>query len=101
MQNRADLQALFEEILESPNVYFQPPDSKRLDYDCIVYSLSNRRERRANNKVYKHEIAYTVTVIYRNPDSELPRKISELPMCSFDRAYKANNLNHEVFTLYW
>ena len=23
MQNRADLQALFEEILESPNVYFQ------------------------------------------------------------------------------
>lgn len=101
MSNRTDLQALFECILESQNVYFQPPESKKLEYDCIVYSISNRDNRHANNKVYKQDIAYNVVVIYRNPDSELPVKISRLPKCRFDRHYTSNNLNHDVFTLYW
>lgn len=101
MRNRADLQTLFESILESPNVYFQPPDGMRLEYDCIIYDLSNRDNRHANNSVYKQNVAYKVTVIYRNPDSDLPTKISKLPLCNFDRSYKADNLNHEVFTLYW
>ena len=101
MANRLDLQALFEETLESPNVYFQPPPSKHIEYDAIVYSVSNRRVRRANNSAYKHETAYEVIVIYRNPDSELPQKIASLPMCSFDRHYTADNLNHDVFTMYW
>lgn len=101
MSNRTDLQALFEEILESPNVYFQPPENKRIEYDCIIYSVSNRDIRHANNNPYKHDVAYQVIVIYKNPDSDLPKKISSLPTCRFDRSYKKDNLNHEVFTLYW
>lgn len=101
MSTRTDLQALFEDILESSNVYFQPPESKKLEYDCIVYSVSNRDARHANNNVYKQDIAYEVVVIYRNPDSDLPRKIASLPKCRFDRHYTADNLNHDVFTLYW
>ena len=101
MSNRADLQALFEDILESPNAYFQPPESKKLEYDCIVYSVSNRDTRHANNNAYKQDIAYQVVVIYRNPDSDLPKKISSLPKCRFSRHYTADNLNHDVFTLYW
>lgn len=101
MHNRADLQTLFETILESPNVYFQPPDGMRLEYDCIIYSISNRDTRHANNNAYKQDVAYQVVVIYKNPDSELPKKISMLPKCRFDRSYKKDNLNHEVFTLYW
>lgn len=101
MADRLELQALFESILESPNAYFQPPESKKLEYDCIVYSISNRDARHANNNVYKQDIAYEVVVIYRNPDSELPGKIAKLPLCDFSRHYTANNLNHDVFTLYW
>lgn len=101
MSNRADLQALFEYILESPNVYFQPPESKKLEYDCIVYSVSDRRNRHASNNAYKHDIAYEVVVIYKNPDSELPGKIAKLPLCDFSRHYTSDNLNHDVFTLYW
>ena len=101
MRDRADLQTLFENILESQNVYFQPPDGMRIEYDAIIYDLSNRDNRHANDSIYKQDIAYEVIVIYRNPDSDLPKKISQLPTCRFNRAYKKDNLNHEVFTLYW
>jgi hypothetical protein len=40
-------------------------------------------------------------VIDRNPDSELPDKVIELPLCKFDRFYTADNLNHTVFTLFF
>lgn len=44
---------------------------------------------------------YQVTVIYRNPDSEIPSKIALLPMCSHERHYTKENLNHDVFNLYF
>jgi hypothetical protein len=42
-----------------------------------------------------------VTVIDRNPDSELPDKVEELPFCRFDRFYATENLNHHVFNLFF
>ena len=44
---------------------------------------------------------YQVTAIYRNPDSEIPSKIALLPMCSHERHYTKENLNHDVFNLYF
>lgn len=101
MDERILLQARLEEILGSSNVYFQPPESKKLQYDCIIYSRSDIENRHANNSVYKQDIAYEVVVIFRNPDSDIPLKVSALPKCRFDRAYVADNLNHYVFTLYF
>ena len=46
-------------------------------------------------------LLYQVTVIYRNPDSEIPSKIALLPMCSHERHYTKENLNHDVFNLYF
>jgi hypothetical protein len=40
-------------------------------------------------------------VIYRHPDSDLPHKIASLPKCSFDRHFVSDNLNHDVFNLYF
>ncbi len=45
--------------------------------------------------------AYQVIVIDKNPDSDYVKKVSLLPMCSFDRHYVADNLNHDAFTLYF
>lgn len=44
---------------------------------------------------------YTVTIIDRNPDSAIPNKVAELPLCSFNRFYTADNLNHFVYNLYF
>ena len=100
MGSRIELQELLENILGSRNVYFQPPASAHIDYDAIVYSRKNIENTFANNSVYKQNDAYEIIAIYEDPDSDLPRKLSKLPMCSFDRHYTADNLNHDVFTLY-
>jgi hypothetical protein len=55
----------------------------------------------ADNKPYNHQKAYMVTVIDRNPDSEIPEKIAMLPMCKFNRHYTKDNLNHDIYTLYY
>lgn len=101
MVNRPDLQTLFEDILGSRNVYYDPPESVKMQYDAIRYSRKKIDNRFANNNVYKQDNAYEVIAIYRDPDSDIPIKISKLPMCSHDRHYVADNLHHDVFTLYY
>lgn len=101
MASRLSLQTMLEELLGSRNVYFQPPASVQLKYDAIVYSRKTIENVHANDAVYRQHNSYEITVIYRNPDSDLPIKLSQLPMCSFDRHYAADNLYHDVFTLYY
>lgn len=101
MGSRLELQVKLEELLGSRNVYFQPPESVKLNYPAIVYSRSDIENTFANNGVYRQSLAYQVTLIDKNPDSDLVGKVSRLPMCRFDRHFKADNLNHDVFTLYF
>lgn len=101
MANRLELQAIFEDLLGSRNVYFQPPESMKLSYPAIVYSLSNIENDHADNGVYMSNRQYTATVITKDPDSDLIEKVRWLPLCRFDRHYKSDNLNHYVFSLYF
>ena len=101
MADRLELQALFEEILGSRNVYFDPPDNVKMNYPAIKYSRSKIDNTFANNSVYKQDLRYEVIVIYKDPDSDIPLKISKLPKCTHDRPYVSDNLHHDVFTLYF
>ena len=101
MRSRIDLQTVLEGILGSRNVYFQPPASVKMSYPAIVYSRKDINNRFANNLVYRQMTAYEVIVIDKNPDSMFVEKVSKLQYCSFDRHYEADNLNHDVFTLYF
>lgn len=101
MASRLELQTLLEGILGSSNVYYQPPASVSMRYPAIVYSRSEIENTFANNSVYAQTVGYSVTVIDKNPDSEYVKKISMLPMCIYDRHYVSDNLNHDVFTLYF
>lgn len=101
MASRLDLQTLLENLLGSRNVYYQPPASVSMKYPAIVYSRYDILNNHANNEVYSQKNAYMVTVIDRNPDSEYVKKVSMLPLCGFDRHYTSDNLNHDVFTLYF
>lgn len=101
MDDRFDLQALLEETLGSSNVYFQPPESFKMKYPAIVYFRKEIENVYANNYVYRQNSAYEIIVIYEDPDSDIPGKISKLAMCRHDRHYTRDNLNHDVFTLYF
>lgn len=98
---RTDLQVLLENLLGSRNVYFQAPSNLQMSYPCIVYTRDNVKAKYADNRSYSFVKRYLVTVIDKNPDSPIPDKIAALPMCSFSRHYTAENLHHDVFTLYF
>lgn len=101
MASRPNLQLILEELLGSRNVYYQPPASVTMKYPAIIYSRKRIGNRHAANRVYTQNTAYEVTVVDKNPDSEFVKKVSMLPFCAFDRHYVSDNLNHDVFTLYF
>ena len=83
------------------NVYYQPPESLKLDYPAIVYSKSRINHIKANDSAYLKHVRYDITVIDRLPDNPVIDRILELPYNSYDRFYKADNLNHDSLTLYY
>lgn len=101
MAPRLELQALLEFLLGSESVYFQPPPSLMMQYPCIVYQRDNAISEFADNSPYRYTQRYQVTVIDRDPDSLIPKKIAALPLCLFNRYFAADNLNHDVYILYF
>lgn len=101
MGQRLDLQKILEEILDSKNVYFQPPANIKMKYPAIVYQMDSADTQFADNLPYTYTKRYQVTVIDRNPDSEIPDKIAMLPMCIFDRPFVSDGLHHWIFNLYF
>lgn len=98
MANRLILHNALKSILN--NVYYQPPATVRLTYPCIVYTRKNIVGRNADNFKYKKDVAYTVTLIDRAPDSEYLMPIYELEKCSHNRHFTNDNLHHDEFTIY-
>ena len=100
-KSRLELQSILEEILGSRNVYFQPPESFKLQYPCIVYERSDYDVDFADNIAYKTLKQYTVTSIDKNPDTLTPDALINLKYCRFNRRFVSDNLNHDVFILYF
>lgn len=98
IQSRLDLQARLEEILGSEAVYYQPPEGYKLAYPCIVYERSSIDTRYADDIPYVARPVYQVTVIHRDPDSDIPEKLAALSGVRFDRHFTSDNLHHTVFT---
>lgn len=101
MDRRNELHALLTALMGNGNVYFQPPESLKLEYPCIIYNRDRIDIRHADNVPYRHVKRYQITVVDADPDSDIPDKVTMLPSCSFERAFTADNLNHDVFTLYF
>lgn len=99
---RLELHDILGDILgDKTRVYFQPPMNHQLIYPCIVYKRDYARTQFAGNNPYRYTKRYQVMIIDRNPDSSIPDEVAKLPMCIFDRFYTANDLNHDVFNVYF
>jgi hypothetical protein len=82
-------------------VYFQPPNGLKMTYPCIVYQRDTANTLYADNVPHRNDIRYMVTVIDRDPDSAIPGQVAALPYSTFNRFYTADNLNHDVYNLYF
>lgn len=98
---RIELHELLKEKLGSGNVYYQPPESVKMQYDAIRYSKKAIRPTYANNSKYLMKDCYELMAISRRPDNPVIKKLLELPYCSYDRQYIADNLYHDVLTIYY
>lgn len=101
MSNRLGLQTLLEGVLESRNVYFQPPTSIKMKYPAIVYNVDSISSFYADDGVYLFKRRYNITVIDADPDSSIVDKVLLLPTCKFVRSFQSDNLNHNVFTIHY
>ena len=99
--SRLKLQNELEELLGFKHVYYQPPESLKMEYPAIRYSKSRIDVKKAGNQLYSTNNRYEVIVIDKRPDNPVINKLLELPYCSYDRTYKSDNLYHDVLTLYY
>lgn len=99
MAPRLQLHQLLETFV--PNVYFQPPTNVKLVYPCIVYHRDYAKTEFADGIPYTHTLRYMVMVIDQDPDSVIPAKVAAMPMSLFNRFYTADNLNHDVYNVYF
>lgn len=100
-ERRAMLHEVLCGILGSRNVYFQPPETVKMKYPAIVYELDYIDSIYANDGGYHSRRRYAVTLIDKDPDSQYVDEILKLPLCSYSRHYSSDNLNHDVFELYY
>ena len=98
--SREELHRLLKVIC--PNVYFQPPSNVMLKYPCIVYRKSGSSSLRANNRNYVTTPEYAMTVIDRDPDSQLPQHIlGSFAMCEDGTVYVVDGIYHTPITLHY
>lgn len=100
--HRYELHEKLCEILGSRNVYFQPPSNSSIKYPCIVYHQDVGRNFHADNTSYLFVDSYQVTVIDKDPDTQIPDKLQKsFPMIRRSGPYRSDNLNHYPFLLYY
>lgn len=106
MERRLQLHSRLVEVMGTTDepvsrVYFQPPANIEMQYPCIVYNKDGDDTKFADNNPYSSSKRYEVTVIDSDPDSLIPDKVATLPLCTRTASFVVDNLNHDVFTLYF
>lgn len=101
MATREDFNELLCRLLGNRNVYYNPPSNTRMNYDAIRYKKRKPDVKHANDKKYKNMNCYEVIVIARKPDHPVIEKLLELSYSSWETSYVADNLQHDVLTIYY
>lgn len=106
IRNRLELHAELQRILvelgggKAKDVYYQPPESVKMEYPAIVYELGRIDPTSANNNYIHKKTQYQITFITKNPDSQLiDAFLDQIQFCSFSRSFKSENLNHYVYNV--
>lgn len=97
--NRLTLQEKLEEILGSRNVYYNPPETQKMSFPCIVYNRSYIENIHADNIKYLDYTTYKITVVSKNPDHPAIKAILNLPMTKYSANFTKDGYYHNVIIL--
>ena len=100
-RTRVQLDSILRTILGTTNVYFDPPESFKLNYPCIVYSLGGHAERFSENEMYNRLKRYTLTYITKDADDPMIDKLEDLEYCHLNRPYTSDGLFHYAYDIYF
>lgn len=99
--SRLEVQEAFERLDDSLHVYYQPPESVKIKYPAIIYSVNDYVQRFADNYLYNKDRSYLVMLVHQDPDNPIVEKLLwAFPKMRFDRYYVSDNLHHYVYVLY-
>lgn len=107
MDKRLELHEILCEIINitepdgDRHTYFDPPMGLKMKYPVIRYKRTSFDKVYANNIAYMTRTPYEIILVDKKPDSEYVSKILALPYCAHTRHYTADNLHHDVFTIYY
>ena len=100
-RTRVELDRILRSTLGTTNVYFDPPESFKLKYPCIVYSLEGHNEVFADGSQYYRLKRYSILYITRDADDPMVEKLDDLEYCHLSRAYTSDGLFHYAYEIYF
>lgn len=102
MAERLQLQKDLVNLLGSKNVYYDPPETIKLQYPCFIYQSDIPYDVKANNRSYMYVKRYSVTYIDTNPDNDMTKRIlTTFGHASAGNPYTSDGLHHYPFDIYY
>lgn len=99
---RLELHEKLVELLGSRNVYFQPPETLKLKFPCIIYNYELGDTIKANDRNYRIYDRYQITYVTKDPeDSKIDEFLEAFQMINHDRHFTSDNLNHYIYSLFY
>lgn len=89
------------EILGSRHVYFQPPESIKMEYPCIIYQLTSYDTKYADDMAYVQRRRWRITIVDKDPESPFVDKVMAMNYAYFDRFFTKDGLNQWSISLYF
>jgi hypothetical protein len=97
MGTRVQLHNKLQDITD--NVYYQPPESHKMEYPCIRYQRIRIDTEHASNNPYIINKGYQIIAISTNPDDEIVDAVAKITTAVFERRYTYKNLYHDIFNI--
>lgn len=98
-RSRIELHHKLESVLGSNNVFFDPPESFKLRYPCIVYYLEGFSDISADNVTYNRQRVYNMTYISPTAEDPIADDLANLRFCRLNRPFTVSDLYHWAYTI--
>lgn len=99
-KNRIELHHQLEQSF-GVKAYYQPPESMKLTYPCVVYSFETFNTRNANNMPFVINERYKVSYLHKNvDDSRCKAVLRDFDKITHTQHYVTNGVYNDIYYIY-